>query len=103
MLSVVSLGKTNFGRLGEIKCARLTIHEHRNREQTHEAAFGIVHVKAVPKPLLCLAANLAFKALTVARRHEMWREVVAQVLADCSTLGQDKRFGERRCSDGDQR
>ena len=79
---------------------KLTIHEHGNGEQTHETAFGIVHVEAIPEPLLGLTTNLAFEALTIACRNEMRCEVVTQVLADRSTLRQNDGFRERRCSDG---
>ena len=82
---------------------KLTVHNHGNREQTHKTAFGIVHVKAVPEPLLGLAANLALKTLTVTRGHQVWCKVVTQVLADRSALGQDDRLFERRCGDSDQR
>jgi hypothetical protein len=81
-------------QLGELGWVELTVHEHRNGEQAHETAFGIVHVEAIPEPLLCLATDLAFEALTVARRHKVRCEVVAQVLADCSALGQDDGFRE---------
>ena len=83
--------------------ARLTIHDHRHCEQAHETAFGVVHVKAIPEPLLGLAANLTLEALTVASRYQVWCEVVTKVLADRSALGQHDGLRERRCSNSDQR
>lgn len=82
---------------------KLTVHDHGNREQTHETAFGIVHVEAIPEPLLGLAANLALGTLTVARGNQVWCKVVAQVLADGRTLGQDDGLVERRRRNSDQR
>ena len=68
---------------------KLTVHEHSNCEQAHQTALSIVHVEAVSQPLLCLATNFALEALTVACRDEMRCEVVAKILADRSTLGQN--------------
>ena len=96
------VGEPNVVRLDGTR-EKLTVHNHGNREQTHKTALGIVHVEAIPEPLLGLAANLALETLTVTRGHQVWCKVVTQVLADRSALGQDDRLLERRCGNSHQR
>lgn len=62
-----------------------------------------MHVEAISQPLLSLATNFALKALTVASRLEVRCKVVAKVLANRSTLGQDNGLRERWGSDSDER
>jgi hypothetical protein len=81
----------------------LTTHEHSDHQQAHQAALGVVHVKAVPQPLLRLATDLTIAPFAPARGNEVRREMVAEVLANGGTLGQHDGLGERWSSDGHQR
>lgn len=62
-----------------------------------------MHVEAKSEPLLRLSANLAFLTLTVAGRNEVRGKVIAEVLEDRSTFGQNDGLGQRRSSNGHHR
>lgn len=82
----------------------LTADDEGHDEDRHEAALGVVHVVAVPQPLLRLAADLSVHAVPPPRRDQGAGgvEVIAQVLGHEAALGQYDGLGiGARRRDGD--
>lgn len=71
--------------------------------QAHQGALAIMHKIPISHPLLALAPHLPLLTSSPFRRDQVFRKMIAQVLCDCSRLGDCNRSVPARNPDLDYR